>query len=168
MKLIQELWVAFGYQQLQQEAAMHAWRGEYKEAVMKMVGSYCELELEGFEIQIKQKPVPRWLTDPTTYQVGQVPSIAGELTRRSLASMGGKGGAAAEILAGDYGLAMQTMAGLTFESLLEAMPANIDALEAKRITSTVRPWDDLVVQMKPPVKTWDEIGIRSRAGEVVW
>jgi hypothetical protein len=167
-KLIEEVWTALQCQQLQKDAALDAWDGKYRDAVIKMIGSYYELGYEGLESTLKEYPIPRWLIYPSECRAGTMKSIGKNETRNLLYMQGGKGSAVAEILHGNYGAAIQTMSGLYCGQFMEAMQADIDRIYAMQSKNILHPWDDLNSVMLPPEKSFDEIGTIDRTKVYGW
>jgi hypothetical protein len=157
MNLINEVWTALEYQQLQQEAAQHAWDGEYRDAVLKMIGCYYELDCEGLEAALQRHVIPRWLIDPVSHKFGTVKAIGKAETRHILSMSGGGGVVAGEILAGDFGAAVLTMSGLYYGQLIEKMDPDINQIDAMCVSNVRHPWDDLSELMLQPSLTFEEI-----------
>jgi hypothetical protein len=168
MKLIEEVWTALECQQLQKDAALDAWDGKYRDAVIKMIGSYYELGYEGLESSLTEYPIPRWLIYPSQCRSATMKAIGKDETRSLLSMQGGKGSAAAELLQGNYCAAILTMSGLYYGQFMELMQADIDQIDAMKNKKILHPWDDLSSMMLPPVKTFDEIGTIDRTKVHAW
>jgi hypothetical protein len=157
MELIYGNHLTHAYQKMQQDAAMLAWRGEFRAAVIAMVGSYYKLDCDELESAVVQQYMPAWMSYSKAFQYGQVPAIASEFTRRRLSSMGGYGFLASGILAGNYGSVLVLMGGLSFAALLELSEIELIEFQAKAAqTGNFNPWDDLAKLMKPTVLTDEE------------
>lgn len=168
MNLIDEVWAALEYQELQKEAAIDAWNGNYRAAIKKMIGCYYELNADGLDEALRCHAIPRWLNDPQSYKHGTVKAIGKDETRFLLSMRRGGGVAAGEILAGDFGAAVLTMSGLYFGRLLDEMDSDINQLEARRVSNIHHPWDDLSDLMLPPPRTFEEIGVRDMTKVYAW
>jgi hypothetical protein len=166
--LIEEVWTALQCQQLQKDAALDAWDGKYREAIIKMIGSYYELGDEGLENSLKKYPIPRWLIYPLEYSAATMKAIGKDETRNLLFMTGGKWSAAAEILQGNYGAAFLTMSGLYYGQFIELMQADIDQIDAMQNKNILYPWDDLSSMMLPPEKIFEEIGTVDRTKVYAW
>jgi hypothetical protein len=161
VKLIKKVMSKSIHQQMQKEAAIHARHGEFELAVIKMIGCFYQLNRGDLERRARQQVVPNWLEAPTLFAQGQVPSIESRLVRGG-ESLGEHDEVVSAILDGNFGDAVQYMIAATYEPVIENMAADIDEVEALRMTDIKLPWGELIEEMAPSTNNWPELSKQSQ------